>query len=208
MNQQTSSSRAIDPQILLKAYTSGFFPMAEPESGEIGWYSPDPRTIFELDKFKIPRSLKQTIKKEVFDVRIDERFEEVIRGCAARNETWISEDIIASYRELFQLGYCHSVECIRSGGLVGGLYGVSLGGAFFGESMFSLARDASKVALAFLVHHLNERGYELLDTQYMTSHLARFGAREIPRTEYLQRLEKAISKPCRFADHNSELPRY
>ena len=172
--------------------------MADPKTGEIGWYSPDPRTIFPLEGFKIPRSLTLTIKKGIFEIRIDTRFEEVMRGCAHRDETWISEEIIRSYVRLHELGYGHSVEAFKDGRLAGGLYGVAVGGAFFGESMFSAERDASKVALAFLVGRLKERGFRLLDTQYSTPHLARFGAKEIAKGEYLKQLERAITVECRF----------
>lgn len=172
--------------------------MADPKTGEIGWYSPDPRTIFPLEDFKIPRSLTLTIKKGIFEIRIDTRFEEVMRGCAHRDETWISEEIIRSYVRLHELGYGHSVEAFKDGRLAGGLYGVAVGGAFFGESMFSAERDASKVALAFLVGRLKERGFRLLDTQYSTPHLARFGAKEIAKGEYLKQLEQAITVECRF----------
>jgi len=172
--------------------------MADPKTGEIGWYSPDPRTIFELDAFHIPRSLKLTLKKKPFDIRINERFEEVMRACADRQETWISEAIIKSYVQLHHVGMAHSVEMWKDGMLVGGLYGVAIRGAFFGESMFSKTQDASKVALVHLVMRLKERGYTLLDTQFTTPHLQRFGSREIPRAEYLQRLEKALTILCSF----------
>jgi leucyl/phenylalanyl-tRNA--protein transferase len=172
--------------------------MANPESGEIAWYSPDPRTIFELSEFKIPRSLRLIVKKGFFEVRLNTKFEEVMRGCAARDETWISRDIIASYVRLHRLGFGHSVECWHGGELSGGLYGVAIGGAFFGESMFSRERDASKVALVHLAERLKERNFELLDTQYSTPHLIRFGAKEIPKSEYMKRLERAIAKDCKF----------
>lgn len=198
MSSRSPKSRILDPEFLLNAYCNGYFPMADPESGEIAWYSPDPRTIFELSEFKIPRSLKLTIKKGIFEVRLDTQFEEVMRGCAARDETWISEDIVASYLQLHRLGFGHSVECWHDGKLAGGLYGVAIGGAFFGESMFSLERDASKVALVSLTQRLKERNFELLDTQYSTPHLIRFGAREIPKSEYMKRLKRAIAKQCMF----------
>ncbi|MBI3578817.1 MAG: leucyl/phenylalanyl-tRNA--protein transferase [Ignavibacteriales bacterium] len=172
--------------------------MADSKSGEIGWYSPDPRTIFELDEFKIPRSLRLTIRKNPFEIRLNTRFEEVMRKCGEREETWISEEIIQSYVELFRLGYAHSIETWKENKLVGGLYGVAIGGAFFGESMFSRERDASKVALVYLVERMKARGFKLLDTQFITPHLARFGAREIPREEYLERLKKAIEIPTSF----------
>lgn len=191
--------RAIDPEFLCQAYCSGYFPMADSKTGEIGWYSPDPRTIFELEEFHIPHSLKLTLKKKLFEIRINKRFEEVMRACAQREETWISEEIIRSYVMLHQAGLAHSVETWKDGLLVGGLYGVAIRGAFFGESMFSRISDASKVALVHLVIRLKERGYSLLDTQFTTPHLQRFGAREIPRAEYLRRLEIALTITCSFA---------
>lgn len=193
MNEPRDMDRQsiIDPDFLLTGYASGYFPMAEPGSGKIRWYSPDPRAVIPLDTFKVSRSLRQTLKKNVFSLRIDTAFEEVIRACSAREETWISEEIIQSYLKLFELGHAHSVESWNADGLAGGLYGVALGGAFFGESMFSRATDASKVALVNLVEHLRTRGYELLDTQFTTPHLLHFGTVEIPRKEYLHMLKKA-----------------
>ncbi len=172
--------------------------MADSKNGPIGWYSPDPRGVLELESFHIARSLRLTIKKKPFEVVFNQRFESVMRECARREETWISEDIIQSYLLLHRLGFAHSVECLEGDRLVGGLYGVAIGGAFFGESMFSQRRDASKIALAYLVQRLKERGYVLLDTQFVTPHLARFGATEIPRDEYLKRLANAIEQKCRF----------
>jgi leucyl/phenylalanyl-tRNA---protein transferase len=198
MESHPLQQKIIDSQFLLTAYCNGYFPMADPDTGEIGWYSPDPRTIFDLNEFKISRSLKLTIKKQIFDIRINQQFEDVMRGCADRAETWISETIICSYVALHRLGFGHSVETWRDGKLVGGLYGVAIHGAFFGESMFSRERDASKVALTYLVERLRERNYVLLDTQYVTPHLARFGAKEIPREEYLHRLEQALQQHCTF----------
>jgi len=198
MTRRPQASRVIDPDFLLLAYCSGFFPMADPRSGEIGWYSPDPRAIFELEEFHVPRSLRLTMKKGRFEIRVNTRFEKVMRECARRDETWISEDLIRSYVELHRLGFAHSVESWAGGSLVGGLYGVAIGGAFFGESMFSRQKDASKVALVHLVERMKARGFELLDTQWITPHLQMFGAKEIPREEYLQRLQKAIKKTCSF----------
>ena len=200
MEPHSSEIKIIDPEFLCTAYCHGFFPMADPKTGEIGWYSPDPRTVFELDTFHVPRSLKLTLKKQPFDIRINKRFEEVMRACAQRQETWISEAIIKSYVKLHHAGIAHSIETWKDGMLVGGLYGVAIHGAFFGESMFSKMKDASKVALVHLVMRLNEKGYTLLDTQFTTPHLQRFGAREIPRFEYLLRLEEALTIPCSFAD--------
>ena len=198
MEARTSDSKTIDPEFLCTAYCHGFFPMADPKTGEIGWYSPDPRTVFEFDTFHVPRSLKLTLKKQPFDIRINKRFEEVMRACAQRQETWISEAIIKSYVQLHHAGIAHSIETWKDGMLVGGLYGVAIHGAFFGESMFSKMKDASKVALVHLVTRLNEKGYTLLDTQFTTPHLQRFGAREIPRSEYLLRLEEALTMTCSF----------
>jgi leucyl/phenylalanyl-tRNA--protein transferase len=190
----------IDSGLLLRAYASGYFPMADSASGEIAWYSPDPRAIIPLDEFKIPRSLRQVIRKGVFEVRIDTAFEEVIHACAKRKETWISDEIIGSYCELYRRGFAHSVESWHDAVLAGGLYGVALGGAFFGESMFSLSRDASKVALAALVGRLKDKKFSLLDTQFSTPHLARFGTKEIPREEYLALLRQAVQSPASFGE--------
>ena len=191
----------IDPQFLFTAYCNGYFPMADSKTGEISWYSPDPRTIFDLNDFHIPRSLRMTIKKEDFEVRMNERFEEVVRACAEREETWISETIIQSYYcKLHQIGLAHSVETWKDGSLAGGLYGVAIRGAFFGESMFSRMRDSSKIALVYLVQRMRERGMRLLDTQYLTPHLEKFGAREIPRSEYMKRLEESLKITCSFTD--------
>lgn len=198
MTRRPQSSRVIDPDFLLMAYCSGFFPMADPKTGEIGWFSPDPRAIFELEEFHVPRSLRMTIKKNLFEIRVNTRFEQVMRECARREETWISEDIVRSYVELHRLGFAHSVESWSGGALVGGLYGVAIGGAFFGESMFSRQKDASKVALVYLVERMKARGFELLDTQWITPHLKMLGAKEMTREEYLERLKRAIKKKCTF----------
>jgi len=190
----------LPPELVLHAYSIGAFPMADPD-GEIAWFSPDPRCIFPLDKFHVPRTVRQLIQRRVFEVRIDTAFAEVIAACADRAEgTWISESIMATYTELHRQGFAHSVECWQADNLAGGLYGVALGGAFFGESMFTRVTGASKVALAALVERLKARGFTLLDTQWTTPHLARFGAIEIPRREYLRRLRAALLLPCRVAD--------
>ena len=185
---------SIPPDVLLAAYAGGYFPMADSHEGHIRWYSPDPRAIIPLETFKISRSLRQTVKKEIFDIRWNTSFEEVIRACSEREETWISEDIIRSYLKLFDLGFAHSVESWKGGILAGGLYGVALGAAFFGESMFSKQKNASKVALVHLVERMRERGFELLDTQFLTSHLSRFGTVEITREEYLTKVKKSVQK--------------
>lgn len=189
----------IDPEFLLNAYSQGFFPMANAETGQIGWYSPDPRTIIDLELFKISRSLRRTVERKIYEVKIDTEFEQVIRQCGNRSETWISEEIIQSYILLFELGFAHSVETWKEEKLAGGLYGVALGAAFFGESMYSAERDASKVALVALVRRLREQGFILLDTQFLTPHLAQFGALEIPRRSYLEKLQDALTRTCAFS---------
>jgi leucyl/phenylalanyl-tRNA--protein transferase len=188
----------IPADLLLYAYCNAMFPMAESREGPLYWYSPDPRAIIPLDGLKVSRSLRQLVKKRVFDVRVNTVFESVIRECSEREETWISEQIVQSYLELHRLGYAHSVETWKNEKLVGGLYGVAVGAAFFGESMFHTERDASKVALVFLVDRLRERGFELLDTQFITPHLARLGAIEISKDEYVDRLKHALKKKRSF----------
>jgi leucyl/phenylalanyl-tRNA---protein transferase len=184
--------------LLLRAYSRGYFPMAEGRGGRVSWYSPDPRAVIPIETFHLSRSLRQLIRKGVFEIRIDEAFGEVIRACAEREETWISEEILAAYSELHRQGHAHSVETRRDGRLVGGLYGVVIGGAFFGESMFSREPNASKVALAALIGRLRERGFLLLDTQFMNEHLRQFGTVEIPRDEYLHRLARAMRVRASF----------
>lgn len=181
----------IPPEVLLGAYAQGVFPMAE--DGEILWFSPTQRGIIPLDeRFHIPRGLKKALRKKPFEIRFDTAFREVMIGCAERDGTWIDGVIIESYCALHQSGYAHSVECWDADGLQGGLYGVALEKAFFGESMFSRKTDASKIALVALVERLRERGYELLDTQWMTDHLRTFGGIEIGREEYLRTLGKMM----------------
>jgi leucyl/phenylalanyl-tRNA--protein transferase len=186
--------------MLMAAYASGIFPMAVNKQGDIRWFSPDPRAIIPLDnRFHIPHGLLRKLRKQTFDVTVDRDFEAVMIACSqSHGETWISRDIIRSYCELHRLGLAHSVETRQRGELVGGLYGVQLGGAFFGESMFHRATDASKVALVALVERLREGGFVLLDTQWTTPHLNQFGTFEIPRAEYLTLLASALNRPCRF----------
>jgi leucyl/phenylalanyl-tRNA--protein transferase len=169
--------------------------MAE-ANGEVHWYSPDPRAILEHENLSVSRSLRATIRKGIYEVRIDTAFEQVMRNCAARESTWINEEFIYVYTLLHHAGYGHSVEAWRDGNLVGGLYGLAFGGAFMGESMFSFARDASKVCLVALVEHLKARGYVLHDTQFTTPHLITMGVTEIPRARYHQRLREALCLPC------------
>ena len=166
--------------------------MAEGKEGEIRWYEPKRRAIFPLDALIISRSLKQTLKKGIFEVRVNTAYESVMRLCADRGETWISESIIRSYCDLHRRGHAFSVESWNEGELVGGLYGVALGGAVFGESMFSRIKDASKVALVALVRRLQQREFVLLDAQFMTQHLESLGAIEISQHEYLKRLDHAL----------------
>ena len=203
-NKKSSRITIIPPNVLLGAYASGIFPMADSETGPVEWYSADPRAVIPLDSFRTTRSLRQTMKKGIYRVLTDTAFEQVMRACAEREETWISETIIQSYLELFKLGFAHSVESWHAGVLVGGLYGVSLGGAFFGESMFSRKTDASKVALVHLVQRLRDRGFTLLDTQFSTTHLEQFGTIEIPRDEYMRQLNEAIVLQRTFVEAQDE----
>ena len=187
----------LTPQLLLGAYASGIFPMAESRNdADLYWIDPDMRGVLPLDAFHIPRRLRRTIRAHPFEIRCDSDFAGTVRGCAEpqgkRPDTWINDEIERLYAALFEMGFAHSVECWDDGELVGGLYGVSLGGTFFGESMFSRETDASKVALVHLVARLRRGGYQLLDTQFVTAHLTRFGAVEIPRRLYRRRLAAAL----------------
>jgi leucyl/phenylalanyl-tRNA--protein transferase len=184
-------------------YASGIFPMADGRDGPIMLFSPDPRTIIDPSQLHLTNSLRQTVHSNRFEIRINKSFESVMRLCADRDDTWISDDIISSFMTLHDLGYAHSVEAWMEGSLAGGLYGVALGGAFFGESMFFLRRDASKVALAALCTRMTERGMPLLDVQYTTPHLMRLGAFEVSREEYLTRLDAALKLPVNFIDGKS-----
>ncbi|MCA9254102.1 MAG: leucyl/phenylalanyl-tRNA--protein transferase [Phycisphaerales bacterium] len=189
----------LTPELLISAYAQGVFPMGV--HGRIGWFSPDPRGILPLDAFHASKTLAQTARSERFQIRIDTRFREVMLACADRPDgTWITTPIVDAYVQLHELGLAHSVESWRGDRLVGGLYGVALGGAFFGESMFHRERDASKVALVALVRRMRDRGFTLLDIQYTTPHLERFGAIEIPREDYMARLMRAIRREARFTN--------
>ena len=190
----------LTPEGVLLAYTHGIFPMADERSGEVLWFRPDPRAIIPPDGFHVSRSLARTMKRAAFEIRVDTDFEGVMRGCADRPEgTWISERFVEVYAALHQAGKAHSIEAWREGRLVGGTYGVTLGGAFMAESMFHRETDGSKVALAALVARLQQRGYILLDVQYVTPHLESLGAVEITRREYERRLNAALRLDCRFA---------
>lgn len=194
----------ISPALLLRAYAAGIFPMAESaDDPNLFWIDPEFRGVLPLDDFHFSKRLARTVRSEQFEVRCDADFGATIRSCAEstehRQKTWINHEIVALYTALNRQGFAHSVECWREGGLVGGLYGVALGGAFFGESMFSRERDASKVALAHLVAILRRGGFTLLDVQFVTPHLQRFGAIEIPRAEYHRRLKEALQSTAHFA---------
>jgi len=194
----------IPPDLLLKAYASGVFPMAESASDpEVFWVRPETRGIIPLDDFHIPKSLAKTVRQGRFDIRFDHDFAAVIDACAEerreRKSTWINAPIREAYVALHNRGHCHSVEAWREGRLVGGLYGVSLNRAFFGESMFSRETDASKVCLVHLVERLRQRDFILLDTQFTTEHLKRFGAVDVPRGRYERLLDKALTGEAIFA---------
>ena len=185
---------AIDPDLLLRAYAIGVFPMSDSrDADDVFWVEPRRRAILPLDGFRLSRSLRKTIRSGEYRVTRDTAFAEVVRRCAEREETWINADIEESYRRLHERGHAHSIECWHAGELAGGLYGVNLGAAFFGESMFSSRRDASKVALAWLVARLKVGGYVLLDCQFMTEHLRSLGAVEVTQENYLALLDSALS---------------
>jgi leucyl/phenylalanyl-tRNA--protein transferase len=189
----------IPADLLLRAYATGWFPMGvERAGGRVEWFSPNPRGVLPIDAFRVPSRLLRTIRQRRFEIVFDTAFERVMRACAARDETWITELIVASYVNLHRRGYAHSVEAWQDGRLVGGLYGIALRGAFFGESMFHDVADASKVALHALVDRLRAREFALLDIQWVTPHLAQFGAQEVPRRQYLELLQQALERECRF----------
>lgn len=196
-------TRHLTPELLLRAYASGIFPMARShDDPKLYWIDPDQRGILPLEGFHLSRSLRKVLRKGLFDVRCDTAFEKVMRLCAEatpnRPDTWINEEIVHLFVQLHEMGLAHSVESWQDGKLVGGLYGLSLGGAFFGESMFSRATDASKIALAHLVARLKRGGYSLLDTQFVTEHLQQFGAIEISRQRYLRLLAQALDHKAEF----------
>jgi leucyl/phenylalanyl-tRNA--protein transferase len=193
----------LTPELLLRTYAAGIFPMAENAADPtVFWVDPEMRGILPLEHFHVPRRLQRTLKGNPFEMGVDRAFEEVVAACAEtqpeRPTTWINAEIRNLYKGLADLGHAHSVECWKDDKLVGGLYGVTLGGAFFGESMFSKARDASKVALCYLVARLRRGGFRLLDTQFVTEHLAQFGVIEIPRDAYRKKLEAALAIKSTF----------
>ena len=203
MTRPLAPGDRIAPDLLLRAYANGVFPMAEnADDPEVFWVRPEMRGVIPLDAFHVPKSLKKTIQQNRFDIRFDTDFAGVIDGCAEAREvrptTWINRPIRDAYGELFARGHCHTVEAWRDGALVGGLYGVTLARAFFGESMFSRERDASKVCLVHLVERLKAHGFVLLDTQFTTEHLKRFGAIDVPRAKYETMLEEALHGEAEF----------
>ncbi len=189
----------ITPQLLLHAYASGVFPMSEgAKDDEIFWVDPSLRGILPLERFHISRSLARAIRREDYQITVNTCFEKVLMGCADRSETWINAEISELYRALHHMGYAHSLEVFSEDELIGGVYGVALGGAFFGESMFSRRTNASKIALAYLVDRLRAGGFTLFDTQFITDHLRSLGGVEISREDYLERLEQALPLPANF----------
>ncbi len=192
-------SRSVDAQLMLSAYAQGIFPMATArDDDDLHWVDPKLRGIFPLDNFHISRSLARAIRRDNYEIRTDSAFSEVVRQCAARPETWINASLFALYDELHEMDHAHSLEVWQGGELIGGVFGLTLGGAFFGESMFSTRTNASKIALAYLVDRLKLGGFVLFDTQFLTPHLASLGAIEIPRAEYRERLAEALKRNADF----------
>ena len=187
----------LEPSVLLSAYRSGIFPMGM-ENGRLSWFSPDPRGVIPIDGFHVPRSVRAELRRSQFEIRLNKSFKDVVQFCGSREETWITPEIMRSYTLLHQMGFAHSVETWLDGALVGGLYGVAIGGAFFGESMFSNVSGGSKAALVWLMVHLRAKGFLLHDTQWTTPHLAMFGGNEIRREDYLSLLERALAVRTRF----------
>lgn len=196
------NTNSLSTDQLIYAYASGVFPMADAETGEINWYRPDPRAIIPIDTYQPSRSLKPILNKGIFEIKVDQQFRRVMEFCAEPRpyepETWISTELIDVYTELHHMGFAHSVEAYVEGELVGGLYGVHIGAAFFGESMFTRASNASKVCFHYLIELLRKNNFELLDSQFMNDNVKRYGAIEISRTAYEKRLAKAINRSCNF----------
>ena len=210
MSRARREEDVITPALLLRAYACGIFPMADSaDDPTLYWVEPQLRGVLPFDAFHVPRRLARTVRSNQYEVRVDSDFRGVIDGCAAprrgRQMTWINEPIRRLYGELFRVGHVHTVEAWREGRLVGGLYGLKLGGAFFGESMFSTERDASKVALVHLVARLRRGGFMLLDTQFLTEHLSQFGGIEVPRDEYVKQLDAALRRDADFGRSTDHL---
>ena len=189
---------ALEPRLLISAYCNGIFPLGM-ENGRLSWFSPDPRGILPIDEFHVPRSTRTELAKRDLEIRVNTAFSEVLQACSQRRETWITREIMQSYELLHKLGYAHSVETWEDGELIGGLYGVAIGAAFFGESMFSRRTGGSKASLIWLMEQLQKKEFILHDTQWTTNHLAMFGGKEIPREEYLRLLERAVGMQVKFA---------
>ncbi len=196
--RRITSQDLLDPDVMIRLYASGAFPMAEDKYGSISWYMPNIRTIIPLDNYNFPRSLKNFLRREEFEYRTDTAFTQVVLNCASREKTWISDQLVTAYHRLKKRGFVHTVETWKNNELIGGLYGVTFRGAFFGESMFSKTSQASKGALIKLISHLKERGFVLLDVQYLTPHLQMFGAVEINFDEYKKLLDEAYVRNCSF----------
>lgn len=196
------NTNSLSTDQLIYAYASGVFPMADAATGEINWYRPDPRAIIPIDTYQPSRSLKPILNKGIFEIKVDQQFRRVMEFCAEPRpyelETWISKELIDVYTELHRMGFAHSVEAYVEGELVGGLYGVHIGAAFFGESMFTRASNASKVCFHYMIELLRKNNFELLDSQFMNDNVKRYGAIEISRTAYEKRLAKAINRSCNF----------
>lgn len=197
-NKDFKYDELLKPDIMLRLYASGAFPMADDQTGGINWFMPEIRTIISLDNYNVPRSLKKFIKTNEFEIKYDNDFLSVVKACAVRETTWISDELIEAYLKLEELGHIHTVEVWKDNKLTGGLYGVSYAGAFFGESMFSIEPQSSKIALVKLLEHLRQKNFLLLDVQYMTPHLKMFGAAEISFTEYNQLLYLACGRKTQF----------
>lgn len=189
----------LTPELILHAYRAGIYPMGR-EDGTVAWYEADPRCIFEVEQFHVPKRLSRTYRQGIFEMRVDSNWHQVLHKCADRESTWLTPELFVVYTQLHELGFAHSVEAYRSGKLAGGLYGVSIGGAFMAESMYHDVTDASKVCLVYLAEHLKTKGYRLIDTQhqYRNCHLNQFGAKHVSREEYLVRLKSAITLNCSF----------
>lgn len=188
----------LNPDLLLSAYSQGYFPMADSHNGKIYWHSPDPRAVFPIGNISIARSVRQLFKKGIYQFSIDEEFEQVVRNCGNREDTWINDEIISEYTALHKLGYAHSIEAWRDDELVGGLYGVHLGGGFFGESMYATESNVTKMCFAVLIRILSDNGFILLDSQYINDFTESLGAIEISKELYLRLLEKALTYDCEF----------
>ena len=193
-----ASLSKLAPEMLLSAYTQGYFPMPDPETNEIAWYRPDPRAIFELDGFHVSKSLRKVISKEDYKITFSEDFEQVMRACADRDDTWITEEFISAYCRIHKLGFAHSVEVWRNEQLVGGTYGVCIRSAFFAESMFHRETNMSKIALWALTENLKKNNFKLLECQFMTAHLSSLGAKNISDEDYQKRLKEALVDPASF----------